>query len=172
MEMRALSTMQHTHLSKRHVGSISLPFMCRSKKRKEIDRIAYSDASVIVIKSRKSKGYAIADTDCIRRMHSWSYYVYDSLMDRETFWKEIGKRGGNAIRMDVSCRIGDRMRQQKHTLEERSCRLQNKRERASQRRSQETSEERSRRLQNARDRQSQCRSQEIFPSVLTTCTLS
>ena len=31
---------------------------------KEIDRIAYSDASVIVIQSRKSKGYAIADTDC------------------------------------------------------------------------------------------------------------
>ena len=30
----------------------------------KIDRIAYSDASVIVIKSRKSKGYAIADTDC------------------------------------------------------------------------------------------------------------
>ena len=60
MEMRALSTMQHAHLSQRHAGSISLPFMCRSKK---IDRIAYSDASVIVIKSRKSKGYAIADTD-------------------------------------------------------------------------------------------------------------
>ena len=51
-------------------------------------------------------------------------------------------------------RIGDRMRQHKHTLEERSRRLQNKRERAIQRRSQETSEERSRRLQNARDRQS------------------
>ena len=131
--------------------------------------------------------------------NSWSqyssYYVYDSLMYRETFWKEIGRRGGNAIRMDVSCRIGDRMRQQKHTLEERSRRLQNKRERASQRLSQETSEERSRRLQNARDRQSQRRSQEtsgqtshrlqnardrqsqrrsqeIFPSVLTTCTMS
>ena len=29
---------------------------------KKIDRIAYSDASVIVIKSRKSKGYTIADT--------------------------------------------------------------------------------------------------------------
>ena len=43
------------------------------------------------------------------------------------------------IRMDDSCRIGDRMRQQKHTLEERSRRLQNRRERASQRRSQETS---------------------------------
>ena len=43
---------------------------------------------------------------------------------------------------------------------ERSRRLQNKRERAIQRRSQETSEERSRRLQNARDRQSQRRSQE------------
>ena len=67
MEMRALSTMQHAHLSKRHAGSISLPFMCRSKK---IDRIAYSDASVIVIKSRKSKGYAIADTDC-----TWHYLI-------------------------------------------------------------------------------------------------
>ena len=64
MEMRALSTMQHAHLSKRHAGSMSLPFMCRSKKEEKIDRIAYSDASVIVIKSRKSKGYAIADTDC------------------------------------------------------------------------------------------------------------
>ena len=56
------------------------------------------------------------------------------------------------------------MRQQKHTLEERSRRLQNKRERAIQRRSQETSEETSgqtsRRLQNARGRQSQNRSQE------------
>ena len=61
-------------------------------------------------------------------------------MYRETFWKEIGRRGGNEIRMDVSCRIGDKMRQQKHTLEERSRRLQNSRERASQRRSQETSE--------------------------------
>ena len=49
-----------------------------------------------------------------------------------------------------------KQRQHKHTctLEERSRRLQNKRERAIQRRSQETSEERSRRLQNARDRQS------------------
>ena len=59
-----------------------------------------------------------------------SYYVYDSLMYREIFWKEIGRRGGNAIILDVSCRIGDRMRQQKdkkHTLEERSRRLQNKR---------------------------------------------
>ena len=46
------------------------------------------------------------------------------------------------------------MRQHKHTLEERSRRLQNKRERAIQRRSQETPEERSRPLQNARDRQS------------------
>ena len=66
MEMRALSTtsMQHAHLSKRHTGSISLPFMCRSEKKEKIDRIAYSDASVIVIKSRKSKGYTIADTDC------------------------------------------------------------------------------------------------------------
>ena len=45
-------------------GSISLPFMF-DRKKKKIDRIAYSDASVIVIKSRKSKGYAIADTDCI-----------------------------------------------------------------------------------------------------------
>ena len=74
MEMRALSTMQHAHLSKRHAGSISLPFMCRSKKKKEIDRIAYSDASVIVIKSRKSKGYAIADTDCscYETMHCFS----------------------------------------------------------------------------------------------------
>ena len=75
-------------------------------------------------------------------------------MERE-IWKEIGRRGGNKIRMDDSCGIGDRMRQQKHTLEERSRRLQNKRERAIQRRSQETSEERSCRLQNARDRQSQ-----------------
>ena len=58
MEIRALSTMQHARLSKRHAGSISLPFMCRSKKRKKkIYRIAFSDASVIVMKSRKSKGY-------------------------------------------------------------------------------------------------------------------
>ena len=91
------------------------------------------------------------------------YYVYDSLI----FWKEIGRRGGNAIRMDVSCRIGDRMRQQKHTLEERSRRLQNKRERSSERRSEETSEERSRRLLNARDRQSQRRSQDTSGHVRT-----
>ena len=68
-------------------------------------------------------------------------------MYRETFRKEIGRRGGNEIRMNVSCRIGDSMRQQKHNLEERSRRLQSRRERASQRRSQETSGERSRRLQ-------------------------
>ena len=42
-----------------------------------------------------------------------SYYVYDSLMYREIFWKEIGRRGGNAIILDVSCQIGDRMRQRK-----------------------------------------------------------
>ena len=34
--------------------------------------------------------------------------------------KLIGRRGGNKIGMDASCGIGDRMRQQKHTLEERS----------------------------------------------------
>ena len=65
MEMRALSTMQHAHLSKRHASwKYFLAFHASIEKRKKIDRIAYSDASVIVIKSRKSKGYAIADTDC------------------------------------------------------------------------------------------------------------
>ena len=33
--------------------------------------------------------------------------------------KLIGRRGGNKIRMDASCGIGDRMNQQKQTLEER-----------------------------------------------------
>ena len=37
---------------------------CVDRKKLKNDRIAYSDASVLVIKSRKSKGYAIADTDC------------------------------------------------------------------------------------------------------------
>ena len=70
MDMRELSTtsMQHAHLSKRHAGRLVEVFPCLScvdrKKKKKIDRIAYSDASVIVIKSRKSKGYDIADTDC------------------------------------------------------------------------------------------------------------
>ena len=86
-------------------------------------------------------------------------------MYREIFWKGIGRRGGNAIRMDASCRIDYRMRQQKHALEERSRRLQNKRERSNQRRSQETSEERSRRLQNARDPQSQRRSRSYAEDV-------
>ena len=70
IEMRALPTMQHAHLSKRHAGSISLPFMCRSKKEGKKDCIAYSDASVIVIKSRKSKGYAIGDTNCMSEVSS------------------------------------------------------------------------------------------------------
>ena len=74
MEMRALSTMQHAHLKKRHVmlcWKYFLAFHVSIEKRKKIDCIAYSDASVIVIKSRKSKGYAIADTDC--KWNLWDF---------------------------------------------------------------------------------------------------
>ena len=56
MEMRALSTMQHAQNAMLEVFPC---FSCVDQKK--IDRIADSDASVIVIKSRKSKGYAMAD---------------------------------------------------------------------------------------------------------------
>ena len=62
MEMWALSTMQHAHYF------VETPcwkyFLAFHVSMEKINRTAYCDASVIVIRSRKSKGYAIADTDC------------------------------------------------------------------------------------------------------------
>ena len=54
-------------------------FSCVDRKKKKIDRIAYSDASVIVIKSRKSEGYAIADTDCTVSLYT-KFTVCDTIL--------------------------------------------------------------------------------------------